>query len=123
MSNKKTNIDWLRQIIEKSENGFDTNDYKEATEFLDAIQEDTDDLNKEISDQKDEIKSLESDIDDKQGEINNLVNEESAWSIIQAGIGTIEWYSDNIQLQSIMEALEEKLKTTSPNRIVELLEK
>lgn len=41
--------------------------------------------------------------------------------IIDAGIGTITWESGNIQLQLIMEALEEKLKTTSPNQIAELL--
>jgi chromosome condensin MukBEF ATPase and DNA-binding subunit MukB len=122
MSTKKSNIDWLRQIIEKSEKSMDADEYKEAIEFLDAIQEDVDDLNKEIENKDDEIKSLESDIDDKQGEINNLENQEPSWTTIHAGIGIIEWQSDNIQLQHVMEALQEKLKTTSPNKITAILE-
>lgn len=37
---------------------------------------------------------------------------------IDAGIGKIKWSSDNLQLQDIMEAVEEALKTTSPLEIV-----
>ena len=80
-----------------------------------------DDLKKESDDKDDTIKILESDIDDKQREINNIENQEPDWTTIQAGIGTIDWKSDNIQLQYIMEAVEEKLKTTSPNDIVAIL--
>ena len=118
MSNKKTNIDWLRQIIEKSEKTIDPDEYKEAIEFLDAVQEDFDNLKKEGDDKGDKIKSLEIEIGDKQVEINDF---EPDWTTIRAGIGTIDWKSDNIQLQYIMEAVEEKLKTTSPNDIVTIL--
>ena len=37
---------------------------------------------------------------------------------IDAGIGKIQWSSNNLQLQDIMEAVEEALKTTSPLEIV-----
>jgi hypothetical protein len=37
---------------------------------------------------------------------------------IDAGIGEIQWSSNNLQLQDIMEAVEEALKTTSPLEIV-----
>jgi len=50
--------------------------------------------------------------DDETPEYENTIN---------AGIGEIHWKSDNIQLQYIMEAVEEKLKTTSPNDIVAIL--
>lgn len=41
---------------------------------------------------------------------------------IDAGIGTIRWSSNNLQLMAIMEALEEKLKSHSPNSITSLIE-
>jgi chromosome segregation ATPase len=120
MSNKKTNIDYLRDMLDKNMG----EPYKdEDLEFLESIEDEVKELEKQVDDKNDEIKSLESDIDEKQTEINSLENDGPNWEVIQAGIGTIEWYSDNIQLQGLMEALEEKLKTSSPNSIAALLEK
>jgi len=41
---------------------------------------------------------------------------------IDAGIDTLKWSTGNLQLQAIMEALEEKLKTKSPNDIAAHIE-
>lgn len=46
--------------------------------------------------------------DDTEAKYDNTIN---------AGIGFIHWSSDNLQLQAIMEAIEEKLKKKSPNDI------
>jgi SMC interacting uncharacterized protein involved in chromosome segregation len=128
MSTKKSNIDWLRQVIERSEKTTDTDEYKEAIEFLDAVQEEFDDLEKESEDKDDKIKSIGVECDEKDSEIRNLesrmdeMHDEPTWTTIKAGIGTIEWKSDNIQLQYVMEALGEALKTHSPNSITEYIE-
>lgn len=110
MGKSKTNIDWLRQVIERSEKEMDSNEYKEAIEFLDAVQEDMDDLKKESENKGEQIKFLQTEVDDNEREI------------IQAGIGTIQWQSDNIQLQGLMESIQEALKHHSPNSITQYIE-
>lgn len=41
---------------------------------------------------------------------------------IDAGIGTIHATTDNLQLLAILEAIEEKLRTKSPNEIAAAIE-
>jgi hypothetical protein len=43
-------------------------------------------------------------------------------SEIEAGIGTIAYRTNNLQLQQLMEALQERLRVSSPNDIINLLE-
>lgn len=117
MSIKKTNIDYLRNIIDANEKNFEEDNYKEASEFLDAIQEDNDDFKMEQDNKKDEIKDFEKEILSLESRMLEMDDEPK--NKINAGIGIIKWESDNIQLQYIMEALEEKLKTNSPNSIVD----
>lgn len=122
MGKSKTNIDWLRQVIERSEKEMDSNEYKEAIEFLDAVQEDMDDLEKESENKGEQIKFLQTEVDDNEREIKNMKDDEPDWEIIQAGIGTIQWQSDNIQLQGLMESIQEALKHHSPNSITQYIE-
>jgi predicted nucleic acid-binding Zn-ribbon protein len=69
MSNKKTNVDYLREIIEKNM----PEDHKdEAIEFLDGIQKEYDDFSDDIKEADDESKEWEQKYDDLKGEFDAL---------------------------------------------------
>lgn len=120
MSIKKSNIDFLRQILDANLKGFDEGAYTEAIEFLDSIEEDISDLKREIDDEKDEVRLLELKNNDLQNEINDAEANKREYTI-QAGIGTICWEADNIQLQSLMETLGVKVRKHTPLKIEEVL--
>lgn len=87
MKSEKTNIEHLRDIIEK-----EMFNKVEALEFLDAIE--------------DELEKTSSELDDA----NDGVREYEGENTIDCGIGNIEWSADNIQLIALMENLEERIK-------------
>lgn len=94
----KTNIDFLRELIQGDE---------EALEFLEAIEDDLKDKDDEISSLGIEVKELEGKVSYLEGEI------ESNEGIIEidCGIGVIRYEEpDNLKLQTIMEELKEQLE-------------
>lgn len=95
MQTEKTNIEHLRAIINK-----EMFVKEEALEFLDYIETEMEQAQRETNS---EIEKLEE-------KVYELVGEELG-NTIECGIGTIQWEADNLQLQEIMEALEERIKT------------
>jgi predicted nucleic acid-binding Zn-ribbon protein len=94
----KTNMDYLKELIEGNE---------EALEFWEAVRD-------EITDLNDEVSNLEEEVEDKESKItkleNELLNTEFEGEVIDCGIGTIEYRTDNLKLQSIMEDFKEQLE-------------
>lgn len=94
----KSNMDYLKEFIEGNE---------EALEFWEAVRD-------EITDLNDEVSKLEEDVEDKESEITKLENElsntEFEGEVIDCVIGTVEYRTDNLKLQSIMEDFKEKLE-------------
>lgn len=107
---KKTNIEHLRELVK---------DNDEANEFLDAIEEQFDASNTILKDAEDEISSLEEDVSNLKTELREA--EEEPALKIDAGIGVINWNSDNIRLMSLMETLGEKIKQHGDVRVQNLL--
>ncbi len=107
----------MKEIVQKlKENIAEVRKIKALTEedleFVDAIADGVDDLmeehESEIEKKDDEIEELKEDNDDED-EFQNTIN---------AGIGTIDWNSDNLQLIDLMERLTEALKTVPPNKLL-----
>lgn len=110
---KKTNIEYLHEFIKDNE---------EAIEFLNAIEEQLKDRDDDVDNLKDEIKQLEQKNASLNSEIEELQVEKELNNTIKTPIGTIEWEANNLQHMAIFEALEEKLKTKSPNEIAAAIE-
>ena len=113
MTSLQSNLNHLQSLL----------DTDEQKEFMDTIQDEVGDLMSELDAANDENKVL----DETNNELRSFISEMSengdGFCEINCGIGTIEYLTYNILLSQIMEALEEKLKTTSPNDIVNLLER
>src|ERR1700749_3086904 len=109
MSNKKTNAAFLKSILEKNKSSFkDEEDYEECLEFIEAMEEEISTAITCFDNAKDDVQNLE----EKNVELSNQIREiedDEPNKVIQAGIGTIKWESDNLQLIAIMENLGEKL--------------
>jgi alanyl-tRNA synthetase len=94
----KTNMEYLKEFIEGNE---------EALEFLEAMEkeriDEVDELKNRLKDKDEEISGLESDLSDAQQQKEN-------YEVIDCVIGTIEYRTDNLKLQSIMEDLKEQLE-------------
>jgi uncharacterized coiled-coil DUF342 family protein len=69
MSKKKTNVDYLREIIEKNMPELHKD---EAIEFLDGIQKEYDDFNDEVKEAEDEAKEWEQKYDNLDEEVGRL---------------------------------------------------
>lgn len=87
----KTNMEYLKEFIEGNE---------EALEFWDAVA-------KEIKEDKAKIKRLQQRVMENVG---GQTSDGGYHRIIDCGIGTIEYKTRNLKLQSIMEDLKEKLE-------------
>lgn len=96
----KSNMEYLKELIEGND---------EALEFLEAIEnehtDEVDDLKSQIKDKDKEISDLKSDLEDAKEEADM-----SYFEVIDCGIGTIEYSTDNLKLQSIMEDFKAKLE-------------
>jgi hypothetical protein len=103
MSNK-SNIEYLKDICAGND---------EALEFIEAIENDIYDLTSEKEDALDEIHKWEEKYDDKKTDYPNTID---------AGIGHIHYDADNLQLQLVMEALDEKIKSVGPLKVLTLLQ-
>lgn len=105
MSNEKSNIEHLRDIINK-----EMFIKEEALEFLDSIE--------------DGIGKLINSIDVLKDELTEAENEETnlGGDVIDCGIGTIEYVADNLQLQLLMENLEERIKSQGALSILRKLQ-
>lgn len=97
----KTNIEYLRDILADNDEGL---------EFLEAIENEVSENVSKLSQKDKEIASYEDHICEPEYE-----------NTIEAGIGKINWEADNLQLQLVMESLEEKLKSSGPMKVLQLL--
>lgn len=98
LKKKKTNFDYLSELIESH---LAPAKQDEAKEFLEAI-------NNEYVDMKDELKSKEDELDNKQTEIQELEEDISYSNKIETNLGSqgvISWSVDNISCKSMMEEL------------------
>lgn len=120
MSSKKSNIDFLRQILDKYLKQYDEGAYSESIEFLEAIAEEMDEFKKEIDHAEDENDKLEIRITELKSEIEDLESDNKEFTI-QAGIGAIGWSADNIQLRGLMQVLGDKIKSHTPLKIENIL--
>lgn len=107
---KKTNIEHLRELVK---------DNDEANEFLDAIQDQFDAADTVLKDKEEKITLLEEDVSNLKTELREA--EEEPALKIDAGIGVINWNSDNIRLMSLMETLGEKVKQHGDMRVQNFL--
>lgn len=98
----KTNTEFLREVISKTL-ASNSENYDEVNEFIDAIEDD-------ITDFKDEIKSLQLEVNEKETIISNMEDEirDGDFEEIDCGIGIIEYRTDNLKLQLLMEDFKEK---------------
>ena len=111
MQNTKTNIEFLRDIINA-----EMFNKEEAIEFLDSIEEEI----KELEDKNDD---LEMELDSQKDRIEDLENEE--WEpehTINCGIGEIHWSTDNLQLEQLMENLQERISEYGPLKTMRMLQ-
>lgn len=96
----KTNIEYLRESIEKS--------MPDTDEWLDAIAEEMKEYENKIASQKEEITKLKADVD----ELESAVYDEDEENLeeIDCGYGKIWWKSDNLKLQLHMEEFAAKME-------------
>lgn len=80
--------------------------YEEISEFIDYIDEETTDLMNEVKLLKSEIESKDDKITDLKGELEYCESE--SFETIDCGIGTIEYRTDNLKLQILMEDFKEQ---------------
>lgn len=107
------NIKELRKII----NGNSFSD-EEANEFLDAIEENAKELNKEIEDSEKRIKYKEEQVDDLEDEIERI---SVSGERIDCGIGEIKYEADNLLLGMVMENLDQAIQKHTPLKVNEHL--
>lgn len=104
MKPEKTNTEFLREVISKTL-ASNSENYDEINEFIDAIES-------EVVDYKDVITSLEQQLNSKDSEIGELAleleNRPYGYTTIDCGIGTIEYKTDNLKLQLLMEEFKER---------------
>lgn len=119
----KTNIDYLRHILDTLGNLMGTDNYKESIEWLDAIQEELNAAKEVVTSKEDEITVLEEEVASLKSELQDAEDDPEYENEIDAGIGYINWESDSLPLQSLMETLDEKLnlKKINPLKIENLL--
>lgn len=111
MSNEKTNIEHLRAIID--EKLFDKD---EALEFLEAIED-------ELKEADDKCSDLEIELNSANDKVKELEDEEwESENTIECGIGKIEYTTDNLQLEILMENLEERIKEHGALKTMRMLQ-
>ncbi len=106
------NIEELRKILKEIHSK-----WEEATEFLDAIETQADDL-------KDQVITVEEDNaskDSRLSELEEIVENNEGLNTIDGGIGEITWTADNLALIDVMENLEAAIKKTTPRKVNEVL--
>lgn len=107
---QKTNFEHLLDLIKDNE---------EAVDFANSVKDDYDKL---ITDLEDKNNSLESDIQDLKTEIQNA-GDDFEGKDIDCGVGAISYQtSGSMDLDSIMEALEERIKKDGFKSVLRLLE-
>ena len=105
---EKTNVEHLHDLLTKGQD--------ERLEFLEAIKA-------EMKAKDETIASLQKIVDTHELESNDEDDDEQYSDEIDAGIGTIEYRIEtgNIQLQSLMEVFEEKIKKYGSLKIENIL--
>jgi len=113
---KKTNIEFLQDIINA-----ESFNKEEALEFLDSIQDEQKELQEELDGANDEVKDLEEKITNLERDLSEAEEQEYGFEL-KCGIGTIEYNSDNLQLQMIMEALGEQISEYGALKVLQDLQ-
>lgn len=116
---KKTNIDYLRHILNTLGNLMGENNYKESIEWLDAIQTELDVVKEKLeaaekllTDKEDEITGLEEDIANQKTELKEQQEQAEYEDSIDTGMGKkedIRWEAPNLACKTMMEELGEAI--------------
>ena len=106
---EKTNIEHLHDLLTKGQD--------ERLEFLEAIKA-------EMADKDKKIESLQKQIETLEAEYDGEPDEDEFTDEINTGIGVIDYRIEtgNLQLTSLMEVFEEKIKKHTPRKIEQVLE-
>lgn len=105
------------QVIDHLKTLLTTEEQKEFIETIRKQAEFIETRNRALMTEKSRLSDRVGDLEDFIEEMEKQYDNE-----IDAGIGIIEYNADNIQLEAVMEALSERIDTTSPNDIIKLLE-
>lgn len=105
MQQEKTNTEHLRDLFGKVLI-YDKKLSEEIHEFIDAIDKEVTDLNDKIISLEEEGDSRDSEIIDLEQQIEGL--EDEALETIDCGIGIIEYRTDNLRLQMLMQEFKER---------------
>lgn len=98
----KSNIEYLKETIEKGE---------DATEWIDAIEDELKTKNEEIESLEDDLSKTEEEKDELNSKISELEDEienGSGMNVIDFGYDKLYWKSGNLKIAGIMEELNKK---------------
>ena len=101
----KSNIEYLREDIDKLGDG----ELKDQLhEWAEAVEHDMDGLRDDTDKKQERIEELEGEIEE----------EILSYTTIPCGIGEINYQTDNLQLQQLMEALAQRIENEGPAKIL-----
>lgn len=109
---EKTNVDYLRHILDTLGNLMGADNYKESIEWLDAIQDELNVAKSVVTDKEDEITSLEEDTSNLKTELNEKEEESEYEDSIDTKMGkaeNIRWSAPNLACKTMMEELGEAI--------------
>lgn len=116
---EKTNIDYLRHILDTLGNLIGENNYKESIEWLDSIQAELDVAKEKAeaaerlaTDKEDEVTTLEDDISNLKTELKEKVEQADYEDTINTQMGNgenIRWEAPNLACKTMMEELGEAI--------------
>jgi hypothetical protein len=109
----KTNFEYLKDICAGND---------EAIEFIEAAEKQHTDLQDLYKKEQEDNRSLTSENDELEGRVTEFEEGPAYPNTIKAGIGEINWQSDNLQLQLVMEALGQKITSVGALKVLRLLD-
>lgn len=109
----KTNFEYLKDICVGND---------EALEFIEAAEKDYSSITEQWNADSKRVSELETANEELMISVSELEEDPDYPDTINAGVGEIDWHSDNLQLRLIMEALGEKIKSIGPLKCLRLLE-
>lgn len=109
----KTNFEYLKDICVGND---------EALEFIEAAEKDYASITEQWNSDSKRASEMETANEELMIKFSNLEEEPEYTNTINAGIGDINWESSNLQLQLLMEALGDKIKSVGPLKVLRLLE-
>lgn len=110
---EKSNIGHLKKIL--------TDKNEEMLEFLVAVEKEHNELLKKVLLLEKQNEQQRISVEELELQLEKFNKGEGLAYEIDAGIGKIYYYADHLPLEYIMDAIEDKLATHSPNKITDHL--